>query len=439
MAENPPHTDSTPEKKKISDFLRHGLVHNIFALYGVHFVNYLFPLVTIPYLARVLGPSTWGLVAFAQSFGQYLNLIMEYGFNLSATREVARFREDKKKLAELLAGVLGAKSLLTLACFAAALIAKVFVGNFQAHPILFWSALFWSIAQSFSPIWYYQGLERMKFVASLDVVAKTFSTLAIFLIVRSPDHAWKVLVLQGGGAFLSSSVALWIAYRGVPFQVPNFFLTLQALKMGWTMFLFRSAVSLYTVGNTFILGLFAPPEFVGFYAGAEKISKALVGLLTPINQALYPRLSYLAQESRAKAAQLTQISFKVMGGIGMLMGVVAFIGAPIWVRLFLGSGFEASILPLKILSFLPLLIALSNVLGIQWMLPLGMDRAFNWVIIGAGLLNLTLAVLLAPRFAQVGMAWAVVISEIFVTGAIFVLLRMKRLDPFSYREAQNIL
>src|SRR4030095_2048062 len=113
-----------------------------------------------------------------------------------------------------------------------------------------------------------------------------------------------------------------------PFQFPNLRSAVRALRLGWTMFLFRSLVSLYTAGNTLILGLFAPSQIVAYYAGGEKISKALVGLLTPINQALYPRLSYLTQHDKGQAARLAKLAFYCMAGFGLTAGIIAFIWAP---------------------------------------------------------------------------------------------------------------
>jgi polysaccharide transporter, PST family len=417
----------------LSRLFRHHLAHNVMTLYGVHSVNYLLPLVTVPYLARVLGPAHWGLLAFAQAFAQYLNLIIEYGFNLSATREVSRFREDKTKLADLLSGVTGAKFILITSCFIISLLAKSWIPPFQENPGLFWGALFWAFGQSFNPLWYYQGLERMRFAATLDISAKTLATAGIFFIVHDPDHAVRVLFLQGGASLLSASFALFFAYREVPFRAPNISSARKALQLGWTMFLFRSSVSLYTVGNTFILGLFVPSQIVAYYAGGEKISKALVSLLTPINQALYPRLSYLTQHDKAKAAKLNRYSFFLMSGIGFTMTLVAFMGAPFWVKILLGSGYNGTIPVLRILSMLPILIAMNNVLGIQWMLPLGLDMQFNKIILWAGIINVLLAIFLAPFYGHIGMAWAVVITETLIVIAIYYILRKQKVDPFKFQ------
>ncbi|ADW20930.1 flippase [Thermus scotoductus] len=410
-----------------------GLATNILALYGVHIANYLFPLLTVPYLARVLGPKEWGLLAFAQAFGGYLQLLVEFGFSLSATRQVARARDSLRGRAELLASVLGAKAFLGLLAIGVALLVGGFIPAFRDHPQVLWAGVFWALATAFSPVLYFQGLERMRLVAGLEVLAKGLVLLLLFLWVKGPSDTWKVLALQGGASLLATLLALYLAYREVPLFLPTLKGVLEALRLGWSMFFFRSAVSLYTLGNTFILGLFAPPQVVGYYAGAEKISKAVLGLLSPVSQALYPRLSHLVRRAPAEAARLARLGLWTMGLSGLFLGLLVFALAPFLVRLFLGEGYDPAVLALRLLAFLVPLIALSNVLGIQWMLPLGLDRPFNAIIVGAGLFNLGLALLLAPRLFHVGMALAVVVSELFVTLGMWLYLKRSRQDPFAFQ------
>lgn len=418
-------------KERAREFARHTLVQNTIALSAAQAGTYLLPLITIPYLARVLGVAGWGLVAFAQAFGAYAGLGVEYGFVYSATREIARNRDNKEKVAEINAGVLGAKGLLSAGAIAAAIAARWYIPIFRSHPELLWAGTFSAIAQACSMLWFFQGLERMKFVAALDFSAKTAGTIAIFALVKIPDDGWKVLGLQGLAAWVAFLAGLAVAYKYVPFQAPRWRSVRNALRTGWSMFLFRGSVSLYTVGNAFILGLFVAPQFVGYYAGAEKISKACVMLLNPITQTLFPRLSHLIHRERERAAQLARVSLGVMASGGMAMGVSIFFMAPEIVRVILGSGYGPAVPVLRILALLPPLIAISNVFGIQWMLPLGMDRAFNAIIVIAGAINIGLAVAFAPVLKAEGMAWAVVLAEVFVSAAMYVLLRRRRLDPMS--------
>lgn len=412
--------------------LRHSIVQNVMALSAAQVATYLFPLITIPYLARVLGVAGWGLVAFAQAFAAYITLVVEYGFSLSGTREVARNREDGEKLAEIVSGVLGAKGLFAAGAMGVAFGARWWVPVFRSHPDLLWAGTFGALAQAMSMMWFFQGLERMKLVAALDFSAKAVATGGIFALVREPADGWKVLALQGAGASVSFIVGLWLAYKHVRFQVPKWSSVRSALRTGRSMFLFRASVSFYTVGNAFILGMFVSPKFVGYYAGAEKISKAFLSLLSPVNRALFPRLSHLVRHARAKAVRLARISLAVMGIGGVAMGAFTFLLAPLLVRVILGHAYAPAVPVLRILAMLPPLIALSNVFGIQWMVPLGLDRAFDSIILVAGLINVGLAVWLAPRYTDVGMACAVVCAEAFVTGAMYFLLRLRGVEPVSY-------
>src|SRR5450755_520004 len=106
--------------------LRNGVVHNVIALYGVQACTYALPLLTFPYLARVLGPSGWGVVVFAQAIGDVIASVVEYGFDISASRETSRQRDDPNRLSALISGVLGAKTLLAIVCIAAAVFSRRF-------------------------------------------------------------------------------------------------------------------------------------------------------------------------------------------------------------------------------------------------------------------------------------------------------------------------
>jgi len=418
--------------RRLKALSQNELIRNIAGLSGIQMTTLLVPLATIPYLTRVLGPSSWGLLAFAQAFGGYLMVIIEYGFSLSATREVARFRDDREKVREILSEVLGAKVFLAAVCLLAAMIALRWVPIFREHPALLWAALCWALCQGFTMLWYFQGTERISPFAKLDITTKILAAVGIFTFVHSSGDDWKVLALQAAAAFVSATVAMGIAYSETPFSLPRPSSAWKALRMGWTMFFFRSSVSLYTVGNAFILGLFAPTTIVGYYAAAEKLSRAAYALLNPINQAVYPRVVRLIHQAPLDAARLVKRTLVLIGIAGGCISMVLFVCAPWIVTIVFGKGYFPVVPVLEVLAFLPLLVGLNGVLGIQWMLPLGMDYSFNVIILTAGLLNMGLAILLAPGFAGPGMAWAVVSSELYVVIAMYFWLSRKRRDPFHF-------
>jgi PST family polysaccharide transporter len=306
--------------------------------------------------------------------------------------------------------------------------------QFSEQPVLLWAGVIAGIASAFSMSWFYQGLERMRTSSSIDVASRAVGTFGVFLLVHSPAHAWRVLGIQAFASLVGSSVLLVMAYREIPFQWPSAAGTWDALRAGGSMFLFRSAVSLYTTANALILGLFASVISVGYYAGAEKLVRASMGLFSPLSQSMFPRLNYLLQHSQERAVRLLRISIAVMVVCSLSLMLVLWIGAPHIVRVILGPGFAPAVPVLRVLSVLLPTVALSNVFGIQWMLPLGLDRAFNAIIITCGLLNLGAAVLLAPRFGHLGVAFSVAGCECVVTVAMFVYLTRKHLNPFAHPE-----
>ncbi len=417
---------------KLRQFLKQNLVRNILALYGVQVGAYLFPLISLPYLARILSPEGWGVVAFAQSFGQYLALLVEYGFNLSATRAVVQHRHDPQGLRKLLAGVLGAKLLLGLLALGLTLLVIAVIPTFQMHPQIAWAATFWALASSLSPLWYFQGLERMAFVATLDLLTRALNLLGFLLFVKGPEDGWKVLVLMGGFALLSSLTALCLAYLEVGWAWPRWDWTREALRSGWHLFLSRGAI-LYNAGNPFILGLFAPPTFVAYYVGAEKIIRALQGLLWPLIQAIYPRVNHLLVKDPKEATMFIRKSLILVVLASLCLGGSILGLAHPLVSLFLGQEYKPAIPALQILAFLIPIGALSNVFGILWMVPLGLDRYFGVMILGGGLINLLAASFLARFFYHIGMAWSAVIAEGLVALGMYLLLWKKGLDPLAKR------
>lgn len=412
--------------------LKPGFLRDLTALYAVQFTNYLVALLTVPYLARVLGPQGLGLMAFVQAFGGYTAVLGEYGFDLSATREVARCRGDRDRLAEILSGVVGAKALLLLAGVVPVLAAWWLIPTFRSHPRWLWAGWLFAVGQAADMLWFFRGIEQVRLAGSLNAAGRLLAVAAIYATVGAAQDGWKVPALFGIFALSADAVALAAACGYVRVRMPSLRSVREALAVGWDLFLFRCSISLYASSNAFILGLFCAPQIVGYYSGAERITRALQGLLAPVAQTVYPRISKLAQRSTPEAAAVVRLSAIIMGLGGAALGAGAFIAAPLLVQTALGRGFEPAVPMVRVMALLPLLFALSNVFAIQWMLPLGLDRLFNRIILSAGLLNVVAAAVLARAYAGMGVACSVVLAEALVTGGVYAALRARGLDPFSF-------
>lgn len=401
-------------RETFSKLRRSTIARNSAALYGVQVCRKVFPLITIPYLTRTLTAGGWGAVAFVLSLSELVALVIEFGFNLSATREISQKRDQKNACGEVMAGVLGAQAVLACAGIAAALLLAPHIALLRTHHNMLLAGLIYAVAQGATPLWFFQGLERMRLAAAFEVTAKSVMLAGVFYFVKGPQDGWKVIALQAAASGFSTVSGIALALGSFAPTRPTRPLVAGAIRRGWPMFVFRSAESLYGVGNSFLLGLFAAPVVVGYFAAAEKISKAVFGLLNPVREALYPRLAYLAASAQDKAAKLARIGIAVMTAAGGALAVCVAAFAPWLINLFGGHEFQPAVPILRILAALPLVLSITYSVGLQWLLPLGRDRDVNRVILRGGALNLAASFLLAPPFGALGMAASVVASELFV-------------------------
>lgn len=416
---------------------RSTLATNAAALYGAHLAGMLVPLATIPYLARVLRPEAFGLVVFAQSFGAWGALLVEYGFDLSGTRAVARSRNTSLPLENVVAGVQGGKSVVLLVVTTASAALFLVVPAFAEHSLLFFWAWAFAATRGFSPFWFFQGKERMTTPTALEAGAKVVAALGIFVWVHEPEHGWRVLALQAIMAGLSAVLMTSWMYREVPLRIPRPREALHTLREGAGIFVFRGASGLYIQANAFILGLLSTAQAVAFFGGAEKIVRAAVNLLHPLTQVIFPRLSHLVVTDPRRARRLLRFLLVGMVGFGLAMGITAFLAAPLLVRLLLGPGYEAAVPVLRILAFLPPVVAVGTVFGLNWALPLGLEKPFYRLVLVAGILNVILALILVPRWGAVGMAIGVVGVDVLVSAGLLVLYRIRGQSVWRHWEART--
>lgn len=418
-------------KTFLARFARITTVRNALVLYGSQFGTYLLPLVTVPFLARVLGPETWGLILFIQAIGLYVTMVVDYAFDVSATRQVARRQADMTSLTEIVSGVLGARLLLILGSVAALAAAQVLVPTLRDTGWLLWLGVFWYSGVAIRPFWFFLGIERLGAFLTLELSARAVSVVAIILFVHSPADAWKVFAFQGAAAALTAVAGTIMIYRFVPFRAPSLSKTMESLRDGWRLFFLRLSSSVYSMSNTIILGFLASPLVVSFYAGPDRISRILISLMFPLVQAIYPRISNLAQDdaqAAARIARMTTITLFVLGSIGY---VVLYFMAPLVIRVMLGPDYGEAVPVLRVLLLLLPILGISIPLGSHWMIPVGLEGLLTRITIAGGVLHIPLAILLGSRFAHVGIASALVITETFILCLIVGVLLARGLGPFT--------
>jgi PST family polysaccharide transporter len=361
---------------------------------------------------RVLGPAGYGAVAVSQGLIGYLALVVDYGFTLSASRRIAVEREDVEAVSRTAAEVWAAKALLCLAGLALLGLAGYVVPPVREVRGLC-LALYGTVAGNvLSPLWAFQGMERLVPVSLVNLAGRGLIVLATFGFVRRPGDV-LVYALIVGGTYLATGLAgmllaftslalrpVWPSWKGVG----------RAFREGGACFAAAASGSLLTAGNPFIVGLLAGHAAAGHYSLAEKVAFAAAGLLWPLSQAAYPRSSRLASRSELQAAYRGWRAkvLAVMGAAGAVLFGFLLGGASVIATVLAGPSAAPVAAALRVLAPVALLSAFTNAFGVQGMLASGQERALTVTLLAAGALNLALGLVLVPRWGEIGMAAAVV-------------------------------
>jgi polysaccharide transporter, PST family len=393
------------------------LRENIVALSILQALNYAAPLITVPYLVRVLGPAHFGLLAFAQALVIYFDAITGYGFSLSATRAVACCRDRPAELAATFWRTMYARTALMLASAAILAVLVAAVPRLRATPLLYAATFLNVVGTAAFPVWLFQGLEQMRIITFAQAFARVLSIPALLLLVRHSGDYTGAAVIQGAVPVLGSLLVapmVWSRLRSKPPR-PRLPQILETLREGWHLFVTQMGLVLSTSSTTVVLGFVAGSAAVGYYSAAVKVIRAVSSLLGPVAQALYPHLSNLKAQSLDLTFRMMRKSFAWIAVLALGASLATFLLAAPLGPLVWGRGFAPSILVLRWLSPLPLVFALINIFSTQTMVVFGMDALVSRIVlVGAGV-NLVLAAALSVRFGAVGAAAATVTSGTLIS------------------------
>lgn len=276
------------------------IIKNTFALFILQGSLYIVPLIILPYLIRVLGIETFGLLAFASATIAFFRGVVEYGFNLTATKQITESRNDPEKMSELFSSIFFTKLLLTVLCFFILTILVLSFETFREHWQVFLFTFLIIFGDILFPIWFFQGIENMKMITYLQIGYKTLFVILVLLFVHNKDDFLLVPILDSIGSILAGLYAMFYIQKNyrIKLYILHYQHILYQLKEGMHVFVSRITVILYTSLNTFVLGLLTDNSIVGIYAIAEKIYMAIRGLLNPFIQAIYPYLVKQYKESK---------------------------------------------------------------------------------------------------------------------------------------------
>ena len=400
------------------------LRHNIMALGAVQAGNFLVPLLALPYLARVLGAEAYGQMVWVQTIMLFGAIWVDFGFGWSATREISTHRHDSVRVAHLFANVWAVQWGLAV-LFALGVISVVYIySGIRLDPTVFVVGLGIVLGQVMLPLWLFQGLEALREVAAIQFLAKFLALPLVFLWVKGPqDVLWALMFLSASSLLAGVMSLVWMHYRRlVHWVLPDIAGMHAALRDGALLFSSRALISLYTTLVPLAVGYWAGPTQLAYFNLADKIRTAVQALLTPVSQSIFPRMSWLFQQDESAAYALLRKIAVGVSAVSGFAGFVLWVGADELMVLLGGADFVNGATVLRWLALVPLVVVLSNLMGVQIMLPKGMNKPFTVILALASFVSVFALYPTVKLLGAVGAAQLVLGVECVVTGSMAIYL-----------------
>lgn len=388
---------------------RKRILHNFISLSLVQGLSIIFPLVTFPYLLRVLGVEQFGVFTMIQTLIMYFDLLVSFGFGLTATQHIARSLNDTEKTSRIINAVYVIKTSLFIVSILLLLISCLFIPYMRENFHLVLIASMYLVGNILFPDWYFQGIQKMRNITVVAFVSKFIGLLLIVLLVKEQgDIAFAVLALSAGN-FIAGMLGFFILVRTITlrFEMPGRRFILSVFRESAYVFTSIILAPLYSSVNLFILRAFTNPLMVGYYAIAEKIYSAVVMLTNIANRTFYPHLSQLYASSAAAYRKNVRMIVLLFLAAFSVLSVALFFSAEYIVQLVSGKhapediGYAVEILKIMSIGLLmsPFVSFFFQLLIIQGQKKAAITNIFSVVII-----NLVSGCIFAYFYSGKGMA-----------------------------------
>ena len=389
------------------------VLHNVTSLSWLQLVTYLFPIIILPYLFRVIGPEKFGLISFAQAFVQYFMILTDYGFSVSATKEISLCLEDKVKVCNVISAVMTIKTILSFFSLLVMGMVVYFVPRFKDDWMVYALSFGVVVGNSLFPAWFFQGSESMKYTAKLNIVGEFIYAFGIFLLIHGPGDFLLVPTVTSLSALITGLLGQYILFArfGVSFQLPKLEDLYRQMQAGWNVFISVVAINAYTTTRVFAVGLLTNNTLTGFYSVAEKIANAVQTFpLSSFTQAIFPRLSKIFHKNKMKAFKIMEQIQLITVIVSMIFLPLTFILAPFIVKLVCGGTYPAAVLSLRFLLISIFFIS-ANAFRVQFLLVCGRTDSYSKIHITMATIGLPMIIIFIYSFSYSGAAMATTIIE----------------------------
>ncbi len=388
------------------------LVYKNFAfLFVVQFCNYVLPFLVIPLLTRALGVEGFGKYAFYLGIANFLLVFIRFGFEFSATRQISLSSENKQAVGTIVGAVFQIKAiLLILACVVYLLLVIQFQPDKQNHLILL-GAMLLLAGQTLLPIWYFQGMQQMKYVTLYTVMTKIIYVGALFAFIRTPEDYGYAIIIYGASFFVAGLLSATQVFFQVPVNMCYQYATIKdTFSQALPFFTSRIFVAAYTSSLVPLIGFIGTTTQVALYSASEKLYLAAQSVIHPLTNALYPHMA------KKKDLHLFKKIFLFAMVVIIIGGTAGYFIAPFLIKLLFGVDFLASadIFNLHIIALI--FVFPSLLLGYPLLAALGFSKEANNSVIYGCLLFFTISLFgyMTGETKTEYFVWAVIFAEALV-------------------------
>ncbi|EOT5499718.1 TPA: flippase [Citrobacter koseri] len=377
--------------------------------------NFLFPLITFPYVSRVLNPEGTGKVAFAYSIVSYFSILAAFGVANYGIRACAQVRDNKDKLSKTVHEIITINIFLMVIVYALYFLIVYVVPELRVEKKLFFISGLNILFTIIGFEWLYKGVEQYYYITIRSLVFKLIAFFLIFLCIKSQEdystYAFIIIFATVG----SGIVNLYNLKKVIYIKRYSGYNIRKHIQPMATFFIITIAVAFYVYVSVAMLGFVQGNTEVGYYNAAYRIKDVMVSIITALGAVLLPRLSYYVENNmQDKFNDVIEKSMKFIFIMSLPLVFFCIIFAKPAVLILAGPAYEGSILPLKILSVIIFIVGVSNLTGIQMLIPLKQEKYLCYSVIFAAIINMILNIMLMPHLGAVGTAISVAIAELCI-------------------------
>lgn len=380
------------------------IIENFLSLSVIRVADFILPLIVLPYLIKTLGVEKFGLTAFAASLVNYFLNITQYGFSLSAVRELSKNQESNNNIEKIFNNVMNTK-LFLLILSALCLIIILIFNPFQKYFWLYVFSFGIVIGDVLFPKWFFQGIEQMRFIAIINILFKLTYVILVFIFIKNENDFILVPLFQSVGFVIGGFYSLFIIRRKykLKFKFVKFKNIMCQLNLSFSSFITLFFPTLYSNTSVFLLGVFTDNTLVGYFSGATRISNAFSSFNQILTRTFYPFVN--------KNRNIKKVNFLILIS-GLIVSLLMLGSSHFTVSKILGDGMLKAIPLVMILSLSPFLLSIRTVYGINYLLVNHFDKLYMKIALFSSSIGFLMAFFMIPLFFDLGAAIVVISSQI---------------------------